>query len=239
MPHTRLPSIDALRGLAIVLMIAYHFCYDLTYFGFARFDFFNDPFWLHSRTFILSLFLLVAGMSLTLATCDGVRLRPYLQRLGLIAGCAALISLTSHFMFGPRWIFFGVLHFIVVASVLGLAFVRRPRTALLCGSTLIALDRVFAHPLFDQTALQWLGLMTHKPPTEDYVPLIPWFGVVLIGISLGHALRRRITQPQRPSDALPVRLLASAGRHSLVIYMLHQPVLMGTLWILRRLGTAA
>lgn len=239
MPSLRLQSVDALRGLAIALMIAYHFCYDLTYFGFARFDFFNDPFWLHARTFILSLFLLVAGISLTLATRDGVRLPPYLTRLGIIAGCAALISITSHLMFGPRWIFFGVLHFIVAASVLGLAFVRRPRTALLCGLALIALDRVFAHPLFDQPWLQWVGLMTYKPPTEDYVPLIPWFGVVLGGIFLGHASWLRNAAIQRLGDAAPLRPLAFAGRHSLLIYMLHQPVLMGLLWTLGRLGAAA
>lgn len=235
MPSTRLQSVDALRGLALALMIGYHFCYDLTYFGFARFDFFNDPFWLHSRTLILSLFLLVAGISLTLATHDGVRLRPYLKRLSLIIGCAALISVTSYLMFGPRWIFFGVLHCIAVASVLGLAFVRRPRTALLGGSALIALDRIFAHPLFDQPALQWLGLMTHKPPTEDYVPLIPWFGVVLAGISLGHVLRLQRLPPRLGSEAVPVRLLASAGRHSLVVYMLHQPLLLSLLWGVKRL----
>lgn len=232
--NQRLQSVDALRGLALALMIAYHFCYDLTYFGFTRFDFFNDPFWLHARTFILSLFLLVAGISLTLATYDGVRWQPFLRRLGMIAGCAALISLVSHLLFGPRWIFFGVLHCIAVASVLGLAFVRRPRAALLGGLALIALDRVFADSLFDQPALQWIGLMTHKPPTEDYVPLIPWFGVVLVGISLGHALRRHPAQLPRLGGAAPARLLAGAGRHSLLIYMLHQPLLMGLLWAVKQ-----
>lgn len=235
MSTARLPSVDALRGLAVALMIAYHFCYDLTYVGFARFDFFHDPFWLHARTAILGLFLLVAGISLTLATRDGVRLRPYLRRLGLIGGCAVLISVSSHLLFGPRWIFFGVLHFIAAASVLGLAFVRRPWTALLCGAALIALDRAYAHPLFDQPVLQWFGLMTHKPPTEDYVPLVPWFGVVLIGMTLGHAFRLRTVQPPRHSNALPARLLASAGRHSLLFYMLHQPVLMGMLWLTKQL----
>lgn len=237
MPHTRLQSVDVLRGLAITLMIAYHFCYDLTYFGFARFDFFNDPFWLNARTLILSLFLLVAGISLTLATHDGLRLRPYLKRLGIIAGCAALISLTSYLMFGPRWIFFGVLHFIAVASVIGLAFVRRPLPALLCGIALIALDRVYAHILFDQPALQWLGLMTHKPPTEDYVPLIPWLGVVLIGVFLGHRiwLREPVPAFARRQSAHPLaRLLVVAGRHSLLIYMLHQPVLLGGLWLFKQ-----
>lgn len=238
MTRTRLPSVDALRGLAIALMIAYHFCYDLSYFGFARFDFFNDPFWLHARTLILSLFLLVVGISLTLSTRGGVRLRPYLKRLVVIAGCAALISVTSHFMFGPRWIFFGVLHFIAVASVVGLVFVRRPRLALLSGIAMIALDRLFSHAFFDQAGLQWLGLMTHKPPTEDYVPLIPWFGVVLLGIFLGNRLwlREATSALSRWQSRSPwTGLLTRAGRHSLLIYMLHQPLLLGLLWVVKQL----
>jgi uncharacterized membrane protein len=237
MSPSRFQSVDLLRGLAVASMVVYHVCYDLTYFGFARFDFFTDPFWLHARTLILSSFLLVAGISLALATHDGVRPRPYVKRLGAIAGCAALISVSSYFMFGPRWIFFGVLHFIAVASVLGLGFVRQPGLAWVVGIALIALDRVFAHAIFDQPYLHWLGLMTYKPPTEDYVPLIPWFGVVLIGIVLGRALwlRTPASAVARWHSARPLaRLLSLAGRHSLLIYMLHQPLLMGMLWVTRQ-----
>ncbi len=216
-------------------MVGYHFCYDLTYFGYTQFDFFNDPFWLNARTLILSSFLLVAGISLTLATRNGVHLRSYFKRLAVIVGCATLISVSSYFMFGPRWIFFGVLHFIAAASVLGLAFVQRPRLALAAGIGLIALDRMFSHHIFDQPALQWLGLMTFKPPTEDYVPLTPWFGVMLIGIFLAHALCRESlpARTNKLSATPPARLLAFAGRHSLVIYMLHQPILIGLLRVVK------
>jgi len=227
----RLPHIDLLRGVAIALMVAFHFSYDLSHFGFVAFDFHNDPFWLHARTFILGLFLLLVGISLVLSTRHGLRLRPTLKRLGLIVGCAALISLSSYLMFGPRWIFFGVLHFIVVASVIGLPFVRMPWLALLLGMGLITLDYTFSSTFFDQAALQWIGLMTHKPATEDYVPLIPWFGVVLIGIFLARILSRK-TQPawiQKLNATRPARWLAFAGRHSLLIYMLHQPLLIGIL----------
>lgn len=218
-------------------MVAYHFCYDLTYFGFARFDFFADPFWLHARTLILSSFLLVAGISLVLATHDGVRMRPYMKRLGTLVGCATLISAASYFMFGPRWIFFGVLHFIAVASVLGLGFVHRSQLALITGIALIVLDRVFSHGFFDQAAWQWLGLMTYKPPTEDYVPLIPWFGVVLLGIVLGktHWLREPASALAQWHSTHPLaQLLSLAGRHSLLVYMLHQPLLLGALWLVKR-----
>lgn len=233
----RSQALDAWRGLAIAAMVAYHFCYDLTYLGFAHFDFLADPFWLHARTLILSSFLLVAGISLVLATHDGVRRRSYLKRLGTLAGCATLISASSYFMFGPRWIFFGVLHFIAVASVLGLGFVRRPRLALVVGIALIVLDRAFSHTVFDQPYLQWLGLMTFKPPTEDYVPLIPWFGVVLLGIALGNRvwLREPLPPLARWYSAQPlVRLLSLAGRHGLLVYMLHQPLLLGMLWVAKQ-----
>jgi len=236
--HTRLQSVDLLRGLALAMMIAYHFCYDLTYFNFAHFDFFTDPFWLQARTLILSSFLLIAGISLTLATHHGVRMKPYLTRLGMLAGCAILISVSSYFMFGPRWIFFGVLHFIAVASVLGLGFVRRPGLALATGVALIILDLMFSHSFFDQATWQSLGMMTYKPPTEDYVPLIPWFGVFLLGTVLGNRLWLRESAPsltQWHSTQPLVQLLSLAGRHSLLVYMLHQPVLLGMLWMVQQI----
>jgi uncharacterized membrane protein len=76
--------------------------------------------------------------------------------------------------------------------------------------------------------------MTHKPATEDYVPVIPWFGVVLIGIFLGNCLQRRPALQFVRTIQLPGSLaagLALTGRHSLLIYMLHQPIMLGLLWI--------
>jgi len=63
----RVASIDAVRAIALIAMIAYHFCFDLRYFGVIRADFEHDPFWLGARTIILSSFLLLAGVSLVLA----------------------------------------------------------------------------------------------------------------------------------------------------------------------------
>lgn len=229
----RYPAIDALRGLAIALMFAYHFSYDLDYFGLARFDFAGDPFWLGFRALILCLFLGTVGISLQLATADGVRPRPFLRRLGLLVLAAAGISVVSHIMFPGRMIFFGILHFIALASVLGLLFRRFDTANLALGAALVALGLAVQHPLFDTPALQWIGLMTHKPATEDYVPLLPWFGVVLIGMFLGKRLvrERGLAGLRDWSGRGPLaRLLALGGRHSLVIYLVHQPLFMGLLW---------
>ena len=97
---------------------------------------------------------------------------------------------------------------------------------------------MFSHSFFDQAAWQWLGLMTYKPPTEDYVPLIPWFGVFLLGTVLGNRLWLRESAPsltQWRSTQPLVQLLSLAGRHSLLVYMLHQPLLLGMLWMAKQI----
>lgn len=228
----RLIVIDALRGVAIALMVAFHFCFDLAYFGLADFDFYRDPFWLHARTFILSLFLGLVGVSLVLSVRRGFAAGRFLRRLMLLLGAAALVSLSTWLLFGERFVFFGVLHFIALASVLGLVFVRRPWLSALVGVALIAFANHYQSPWFDAVGWRWIGLMTHKPATEDYVPLLPWFGVVLLGIFAGH-------QAQRPALARLLNVtsqcgrlvtgLAFAGRHSLLLYLLHQPLLMALL----------
>lgn len=224
--------VDALRGTAIALMVVFHFCFDLAYFGLADFDFYRDPLWLHLRTFILSLFLGLVGVSLVLATRRGFKRKRYFKRLLLLVLSALAISLSTWWMFGQRFVFFGVLHFIVVASVLGLVFLRFNWVNLLLGIGVIVVAGNNAFPWFDQPGWRWIGLMTHKPETEDYVPLLPWFGVVLLGLFAGRqmlglswvaALERSLR------DKPLVGMLAFAGKHSLLIYLAHQPLLIGLL----------
>jgi uncharacterized membrane protein len=226
----RLICIDALRGFAIVLMVIYHFCFDLSYFGLASFDFYQDRFWLNFRTLILSLFLGLVGVSLVLASQPRLNIRRYLRRLGVLVASAALVSLATWWMFGERWVFFGVLHFIAVASLLGLPLVRAGWWNLIAGIGVILFATQYQSAWFDIPGRRWIGLMTHKPATEDYVPLLPWMGVVLLGIFAGPYIMRWLqTHMHGISDAVPLRWLACAGRHSLVIYLMHQPLLIGVM----------
>jgi len=214
-------------------MVAYHFCFDLNYYSLAHFNFNYDPFWLGFRALILSMFLGLVGISLALATARGFNPRRYFMRLGWLAACAILVSLSSRVLFPESWIFFGVLHCILVASILGLAFLRLYWPNLVIGGLLILAGLTLQHPLFDQPWMQWIGLMTHKPITEDYVPLLPWFGVVLVGLFFGKLFLRSDWSKRLSgwhSDHASTRLLALSGRHSLLIYIAHQPVLMGLLW---------
>jgi len=226
----RVEAVDAMRGLAIVAMVVYHFVFDLRFYSVVRADFENDPFWLTYRAIVLSTFLLVVGVSLVLARHYGVSTGRFARRVGVIALCALAATIGSYLVFPERFIYFGILHSIAVASLLARPLAGRPRLALGLGVLAIVAGLVLSHPFFDSRAASWLGFNTVKPPTEDFVPLFPWLGVVLVGIWLGHEFLRRDFAPIAPLARTP-DWLHWMGRHSLAIYMVHQPVLLGLLWL--------
>lgn len=237
--NPRYALIDALRGTAIVLMFIYHFSFDLNYFGYLDTNFYTDPFWINFRILIVSTFLAVVGISLYVAHHRRFKPGKFLRRLFILLACALLVSLASYLMFPRSMIFFGILHFIALASILALPFLRLYWLNLFLGLGIIILGIYFEHRIFDQPSLQWLGMMTHKPVTEDYVPLIPWFGVVLLGMFLARWGQTRQNFPlfsQWRADTAALRGLRFAGRHSLLIYMLHQPVFIGLLYAVYNLS---
>lgn len=225
---TRLAAVDAWRGAAILAMIAYHFAFDLRLFALARFDFERSAFWLGARALIVTNFLLLVGVSIALAQLAGVGATRRVVRILTIAACALAVSVASYAMFPARWIGFGVLHCIAVASLLAWPLATRPRLALAIGAAVVVAGLAWSHPAFDTRALDWVGFTTRKPATEDYVPLAPWAGVVFAGIAVGHAIERR-GAALAPVGGGPARTLAALGRHSLAVYMIHQPVLIGSL----------
>ena len=113
----RVDAVDALRGLALCLMIGYHFCFDLRHFGWLAADFEHDLFWLGLRALILSTFMALVGVSLVLADRAGQEPAHFRRRLGAVAACAALVSAASYVVFPQSFIYFGVLHCIVVATL--------------------------------------------------------------------------------------------------------------------------
>jgi uncharacterized membrane protein len=231
---SRRPAIDVARGLALLAMAAYHGSWDATYFGLAGFDLLGDPLWLAARTVILSSFLLLAGIGLVLATRDGLDAGRFLRRLGRVAAGAAAVSAASYALFPDSPIFFGVLHHIAVASVIGLAFVRLPAIVTLAvAAVAVLVGTTQGFPLFDSPWLRWIGLTSVAPDSNDFVPLLPWIGGVLAGIGLGRlwpGLGEGVTV-SGPTG----RLLALAGRHSLAVYLLHQPLLFGIAWAVAQL----
>lgn len=226
----RLPLIDAARGVAIVAMAVYHFSWDLRYFGFITADVTGDLGWRLFARAIAGSFLFIVGVSLVLATRNGFRRGPTMRRLAMIVAAAAAVSLVTYFTSPNSFIFFGILHHIAVASVLGLAFVNAP--VLLVGAASVAsflLPTLLTGGVFDAPAFIWLGLASYLPRTDDFVPVFPWFGVVLAGIFAAR-VSPRIWPEGLPDGGLArrtPRALLWAGRHSLLIYLVHQPVLFG------------
>jgi uncharacterized membrane protein len=227
----RYDRLDALRGLAMVWMAGFHFSFDLNNYHLLQplQNFYADPFWTLQRIAIVSLFLLCAGLgqSTALAACQGWP--RFWKRWGRIVGCALLVSAGSAIMFPHSWISFGVLHGMAVMLIL--ARLAWPLGGWLwpVGALAIALPVFVQHPFFDHRLTDWVGLVTHKPITEDYVPVMPWLGLMLWGLAAGDWLRAH--QPSLLAGPLPraLRALAALGRWPLSFYMLHQPVLIGAI----------
>ena len=230
-----------LRGAAMVWMALFHFCFDLNHLGLliTRQNFYADIFWTAQRTCIVSLFMFCAGLSLAVALEGGQGWPKFWRRWGQIAGCAVLVSAGSALMFPRSWISFGVLHGIAVALLIARLLAPMKSGLWIAGAVALLLPNFVQHAMFDSRWLNPVGLVTHKPITEDYAPILPWLGVVLFGLAAGQwlsARRHALLSGSIPQAARPLALL---GRWSLSFYMLHQPILIGLLMVYRAAYRAA
>lgn len=226
----RRPRLDVLRGLAIVAMIAYHFTWDLGSLGFIKLNIAQTDWGMNIARAIAASFLTLVGISLALSHARGFDFGQFWRRLVLIAGAAGLVTLGSWFFMPDAFIFMGVLHCIVLTSIVAVLFLRVPLFGVLIAAAL-----AFSLPLLvtlKPWPLGWiLGLAAFPPRTNDYVPFFPWFGFVLTGLAIGRifsASTKGVFSPQPLTGAVTLGL-AKAGRHGLLIYLVHQPLLIGAL----------
>ena len=235
LPARRVALVDALRGSAVAAMIVYHLGFDLNYLGWLHYSINSDLRWLTARALILSTFLFSVGASFALAEVAGTPLKTQLARILRILAAALLVTAGSWLAFPNSAIYFGTLHAIAVMSLLLLATPKGVWPACILGAAALVVGNVYAYEYFDQPGLAWIGLMTRKPVTEDYVPLLPWFGACLIG----YGLTNKLVEHKRFNELAQVnprpRFLSWMGGHSLAIYLLHQPLLLGILIPLTKL----
>jgi len=233
MQTNRLIELDIFKGWAIVLMVLFHFCYDLNYFKYIHIDLHHDTFWIVARYVIVSMFLLGVGMSLAIAHTPKIQWHKVRKRILLLGGASLLISFATYVVFPHSWVYFGILHFILLASLLGLLFLKHPAVSLFVACVILL-----------GTQMGWLNLHglflylqgpLHLPKyTEDFVPIFPWFAVVLIGmVSVAYGYHRSILQNIffKPNLAHN-KILATLGRNALRIYLVHQAVLFGLFYLL-------
>lgn len=213
-------ELDLLRGAAVILMVCFHFGYDLAFFGYTSYVTTVDMEWIVFRGLVLSMFLLAVGMSSYLAYSDGINWKKVWTRSLRLTAVALLISIGSYFVFPEEWIYFGVIHFIMIATLVSLAFVKRPNVSLILGVGIIVtyvLGYFHLDPLLSYSVEHF-----HIPEyTVDVVSFTPWFGVVLIGIFLMHKKLFGLCIKESKAGCR----VAFLGKHSLIIYLLHQPLL--------------
>ncbi|WP_416355746.1 heparan-alpha-glucosaminide N-acetyltransferase [Aureimonas phyllosphaerae] len=228
---SRVELLDVLRGVALLAMLAYHFTWDLEFFGYLPPGYAQVGGWrIFARSIAIS-FLVLVGLSLFLANRNEVRWPSFRKRLAQIVAGAAVISLATYAFTPDSFVFFGILHLIAVASVIGLPALRVPFAVnLALAAVLVALPLVVSTPVTDPRWLAWIGLSEHPPISNDFVPVIPWLAPVLVGITLAQMAERFDVWPRlrRLNGRFgPARHLGRLGQHSLLFYLVHQPISIG------------
>lgn len=226
-------EIDFFRGIAVILMIIFNYAFTLRYFNVFAVDAGWAFWWLFPRL-IASIFIFLAGVSMALSynkTKKANVHRKFIFRGLKIFGYGLIITLVTWLFFPEDFIVFGILHFIGLSVILSIPFlkIRRNNLNLLFALIFLAIGVYLSSVVFDSSWLLWLGFAPFNFHTFDYFPLLPWFGVVLLGLSFGNLL-----YPEG-KRAFKIKEISSPlcflGRHSLVIYLLHQVVLVGLLYL--------
>lgn len=231
---TRFWEVDMLRGCAILPMICYHMLFDLKYFAFYDIDVSSGFLLVMART-AASLFLLIVGISLTLSYSRSQLMRhekvffPHLlKRSAWIMSLAMGVTWVTYLAIGRGFIVFGVLHLIGISLLLAYPFLRLKKGNFVFGLAVILLGKYLESINVDFPWLLWLGLAPANFDSVDYFPILPWFGVILLGMGLGSLLypgyKRSYSLPDLSPSSL-ARVLAYLGQNSLAIYLIHQPVI--------------
>lgn len=232
----RYPELDILRAGAVLAMIAYHACFDLSFYYGYDLGMAHPLSEFVART-TASLFLLLTGICFVISferTAPEMRLKKYLKRTTIILAGAITVTLVTWIFDPETFVVFGILHLIGVAVVM--QYLLRPLKrwnvvlgVLICSTALFLPTGNISTPL-----LLPFGIMNEGFSSVDYYPLLPWLGPILIGMSLGDLLyipkRRdafaRVDRIQLPS------LLLWTGRQSLPLYFIHQPIILLLLRVL-------
>lgn len=237
--YNRFWEIDALRGIAITLMVLFHLVYDLVFFDVLQIDIWSGPVLYIGRSAAM-LFVFLVGISLTLShsrskvSGSQISFKKYLKRGFHIFLWGLVFTIGSWLLFPDEVIVFGVLHFIGVAIVLSYPLLKYRLLNLIGGFMVLFLGGLVENFTVDFPWLIWLGLTPAGFQTLDYFPLLPWFGVTMLGIFAGNMMYpdyRRKYELLDLSDNPLISALEFMGRKSLMIYIVHQPLLVFILYV--------
>jgi uncharacterized membrane protein len=216
----RVGYIDALRAMAIVWMVIFHTAYDMRLLGFLNWSF-EEGFWFAFPRVIAFTFLFCVGLSLNLSHRPRIKWKSLNKRSLKLLVSSLIISLGTYFIFPQNWIFFGTLHCILVGSILGALSVNHRRVALILCLGIVTLQYGLGYDI------KWVSSILQRP-SMDFIPIYPWFWAILLGILVEPYLSKIRHLRDLPIPA-PIQWMST---HSLKIYLIHQPVIFGTLWVI-------
>ncbi len=234
-PRPRLTALDQARGIALLAMASYHFVFDLELFGLVTSGTALSPFMRGYAMAIAGSFLFLSGISMVLAHGQAPQWRAFWRRWLILSAAAALVSVATFFAFGDQFIFWGILHMMAAASLVGITLSGRGSAGLLAvaGVAAILAGALLRLPLGAHPVIWIIGLQETRPVTVDYLPIFPWIGPYLLGMAWARWAMRagRAVLPPVFWDGRIGATLSWAGRHSLAIYLIHQPVLLALIWV--------
>lgn len=231
----RIMEIDAARGAAIILMVAYHFFFDLDYFGLAAVPM-QSLFFVTFQRIVGILFVLIAGTSLALSESHNKEgYLHHVKRALRLAAVAALITFATWVYPHEGFIKFGIIHMLALSIFVAPFFFRFGRLNVILGTTLIIAGFYTSQIQTELPYFFWLGITCPGYEALDHYPMVPWFGVVLIGVYAGQSIFVNWKTGKAAARSGLLRLLSFLGRNSLKIYLVHQPLLVGILLLFRRL----
>lgn len=221
-------EIDTLRGVAIVMMVIFHFTWNLYFFTGLEISL-AGFFWEVLRITIVSTFLFLVGVSLYISTYNKNKVFFKLAKRGLyIFSLGLVITLFTKIFFSDYYVFFGILHLIGASIFLSYFFLKFKFLNLFFGFVFLVLGLVLKEGSFDVSWLYFLGFSSGNITSFDFYPIIPWFGLVLWGLFAGKVLytdRIRQFKLFDLGDNFLIEKLSFLGRNSLLIYFLHHPIL--------------
>ncbi len=237
MTTKRFWEIDFIRGIAVVLMIFFHTIWDLAYFETIAFNISSFSWQLFGKS-IGFIFIFILGLSLTLSQTkessnNSSVWHKFIRRGSILLGLGLIISIVTYFIFDRQYVRFGILHLLGTSIILAYPFLRFYWWFnAIFGCILIAVGNCLSTFSIDYPWLIPLGLRQWGISMVDYYPIFPWFGAVLLGIAAGNLIyfqgdRQFILEDY--SSLFFINWLAFLGRHSLFIYLIHQPIIFALL----------